>query len=103
MRNVIILIKSVFNKNHNHYHYQRFLYKRLHYDWTDISESTGVSKSSGSKGCIIWRSRKNRYGRNRYLNMPEEIKQNLEEYGRNRDAILFFISIKNKEINFSIW
>ena len=29
--------------------------------------------------------------------MPEEIKQNLEEYGRNRDAILFFISIKIKK------
>ena len=44
VHNVVILIKSVFNKNN---------IKMLHYDRTDVSEGSDINKTSLSKECII--------------------------------------------------
>ena len=70
---VIILIKSVVNKNENNYYYNIFLEKglykdksdtqhfcmnvyilwKLYWDRIDISEGTDVNKTSASKGSNI--------------------------------------------------
>ena len=71
---VIILIKSVVNKNENKYHYNIFLekglykdksnayyfqtnvciLKMLHFDRIDVSEGTNFNKTSESKKCHIF-------------------------------------------------
>ena len=71
--NIIILIKSVWNKHKNNYvtttliYYQekihmnylknKFLYKIqiLYYDRVDVSEGTDINKTSASKQCAICR------------------------------------------------
>ena len=45
VHNVVILIKSVFNKNN---------IKMLHYDRTDVSEGSDINKTSLSKECVIF-------------------------------------------------
>ena len=53
--NVIILIKSVFNRDKNNYYYNIFLEKyinninMLYYDRNDVSEGSGLNKASESK------------------------------------------------------
>ena len=57
--NFVILIKSVFNKDKNHYYYNIFLekcsYKQYKYERIDISERIDVNKTSASKECDICR------------------------------------------------
>ena len=60
MYNVVIVIKPVFNKNHNHYCYEAFQInvhidkiKMLYYSSTEVSEGIVVNQKSASKECII--------------------------------------------------
>ena len=58
MENVIVAIKSLLNKKHNHYYYERlfrkknsFKYKMLYHDRIDVSEVIDIN--SVSEECII--------------------------------------------------
>ena len=48
--NVIILIKSVFNKDTNRYYYNMFL-EMLYFDRIDVSEGIDINKTNASKEC----------------------------------------------------
>ena len=54
--NVVILIKSIFNENHNYNCSEMFLkkmYEIIDYDRVDISQGIDVNKTSASNECII--------------------------------------------------
>ena len=55
---IVIIIKSVLIKNHDHCYYEAcvetfLMYKMLYYERIDVSEGIDVNKTSASKECIV--------------------------------------------------